>query len=229
MAGLHRGARKKCKAGSCTSCRASGAGGIANLTRCAVSPNCQRIESPKRCATCRRMIEPPKPDWMVIPVHNRREVTLACLRALASDGILDWATILIVDDGSTDGTGEAIAGEFPRVVVLRGNGSWWWAGAIRRGMELALARGAARIFWLNDDCQPPAGGLARLRDEVARSTGVRWIEARSPDGWSYGAHRKTLWRIRRCTPEEERLGKIDSFSGNCVCVPREWIERIGLP
>src|SRR5204862_276513 len=110
MAGLHRGARKKSNAGSCTSCRASGAGGIANLTRCAVSPNCQRIESPKRCATCRRMIEAP-----------------------------------------------------------------------------------------------------------------------SPDGWSYGAHRKTLWRIRRCTPEEERLGKIDSFSGNCVCVPREWIERIGLP
>ncbi|HVZ64998.1 MAG TPA: glycosyltransferase family 2 protein [Opitutaceae bacterium] len=171
----------------------------------------------------------PSSDVVIVPVHNRREITLACLRALHADGVEDWAEILVVDDGSTDGTGEAVAREFPSVSVLRGDGSWWWAGAIRRGMERTLARGAERIFWLNDDCRPPRGALRALRDLVQRTGGVAWIDARAPGGWSYGGHRRGAWGLRRCTPEEERAGKVETFSGNCACLPRAWIERAGLP
>ena len=64
---------------------------------------------------------------------------------------------------------------------------------------------------------------------VARKNCVAWIDARAPGGWSYGAHRKTIWRVRRCTPDEEAHGKVDTFSGNCVCLPRKWIEHVGLP
>jgi GT2 family glycosyltransferase len=168
-------------------------------------------------------------DVILIPVHNRRETTRAALRALRDDGVLAWATVLVVDDGSSDGTRETIAAEFPEVAQLRGPGDWWWGGAIRRGMEWALARGAVRIFWLNDDCRPPAGALAQLRDAVAATGEVRWIDAAAPGGWSYGAHRRTAWRIRRCTPAEETRGEVETFSGNCVCLPRPWIERVGLP
>jgi len=168
-------------------------------------------------------------DVIVIPAHNRHAITLAALRALAVDGVTSWAVVLVVDDGSTDGTGEAVAREFPSVGLLRGDGTWWWCGAIRRGMEWALARGAERVFWLNDDCRPPPGGLSALRGLVHREECVAWIDARAPGGWSYGAHRKTLWRVRRCTPAEEAHGQIDTFSGNCVCLPRYWIERTGLP
>lgn len=171
----------------------------------------------------------PITDVVLIPVHDRREVTLAVLRALATDGVLGWSTVLVIDDGSNDGTAEAIRAEFPTVSLLRGDGSWWWCGAIRRGMEWSLARGAQRLFWLNDDCRPPPGGLAAMRDCVERERCVTWIDASAPGGWSYGAHRKTWWRIRRCSTDEERHHAIDTFSGNCVCLPRSWIEQVGLP
>ncbi len=171
----------------------------------------------------------PHPDIIVIPVHNRREITLAALRRLATDAVPQWATVLVVDDGSSDGTADAIRTTHPDVEILRGDGTWWWCGAIRRGMEWALARGAKRVFWLNDDCRPPKGGLAALRDFSAQHNAVAWIDALAPGGWSYGGHRKTWWRVRRCTPDEEKAGSIDTFSGNCVCLPRHWIEKVGLP
>ena len=168
-------------------------------------------------------------DFILVPVHNRREITLGLLRALAADGVFDWATVVVLEDGSTDGTAAAIQDGFPMAEVLHGDGHWWWAGAIRRGMEWALARHAERIVWLNDDCRPPPGALRALCQLVRRENCVAWIDARTPTGWTYGAHRKTARRIRRCTPEEERAGIIDTFSGNCVALPRTWIERVGLP
>jgi GT2 family glycosyltransferase len=169
------------------------------------------------------------PDVIVLPAHNRRAVTIAALRRLVEDGVPTWAEILLVDDGSTDGTAESVRSNFGQVQVLRGTGSLWWGGAIRLGMEWALARGAQRIFWLNDDCEVPPGGLQKLRDFAARGNAVTWITALAPGGANYGAHRKTAWGVRRCTAAEEARGAIDTFSGNCVCLPRSWIERVGLP
>ena len=168
-------------------------------------------------------------DVIVIPVHNRRAVTLACLHSLVADGVLTWATVLLVDDGSSDGTAEAAQAEIPAITLLRGDGTWWWCGAIRRGMEWALARGAERVFWLNDDCRVPPDGLRALRDRVRSDNSVAWIDALAPGGWNYGAHRLTRWGLRRCSPADEARGRIDTFSGNCVCLPRAWIERVGLP
>jgi glycosyltransferase involved in cell wall biosynthesis len=175
------------------------------------------------------MPDPIQPDVILIPVHNRCTTTVDVLRLLESDDVFAWATVLVIDDGSTDGTSDAIRRGFPAVELLHGDGNWWWGGAIRRGMEWALERGAERIFWLNDDCRPPAGGMKALRDAIATEGGVAWIDARTPAGWTYGAHRRTAWGVRRCTPAEERAGKTETFNGNCVGLPRSWIERVGLP
>jgi len=175
------------------------------------------------------MSEPEVRDVIVIPVHNRRETTLACLRRLRDLGDLGWARAIVLDDGSTDGTGAALRAEFPAVEVIQGDGTWWWAGAIRRGMERALAGGAERIFWLNNDCQPPPGALSALRTLIEREDCIAWIDAIAPGGWSYGAHRKAPWKMRRCSPDDEAAGRIDTFSGNCVGLSRSWIERVGLP
>ncbi|GAB4024894.1 glycosyltransferase family 2 protein [Spirosoma koreense] len=91
---------------------------------------------------------------IVIPVHNRREYTRACLRCLAVQTYRNFQTI-VVDDGSTDGTDLMIQAEFPDVVVLRGDGNLWWTEATNWGIRYAQERQDKRepnfVLTLNDD------------------------------------------------------------------------------
>ncbi len=58
---------------------------------------------------------------IVMPVHNRRALTLGCLRSIdACDHTGLDVHVVVVDDGSTDGTAEAIAAGHPGVEVIRG-------------------------------------------------------------------------------------------------------------
>ncbi len=61
---------------------------------------------------------------LIIPVYNRREITLQALRSLRriDDQGLN-VHIIVVDDGSTDGTGEAIRRDFPEVQIVEGDGT----------------------------------------------------------------------------------------------------------
>lgn len=89
---------------------------------------------------------------LVIPVYNRRQTTLQCLRSLAKIVRDDIdARIFVVDDGSTDGTSDAIASEFPMVEIIRGDGSLHYAAGTNRGIEAALNWNADYIVTMNDD------------------------------------------------------------------------------
>lgn len=60
--------------------------------------------------------------------------------------------IIVVDDGSTDGTLQWVKKHFPEVVVLQGDGSLWWSGSINMGVEYSLANTDADfILWWNND------------------------------------------------------------------------------
>lgn len=87
--------------------------------------------------TCRDPSGKQKPCiFIVIPVHNRKELTRKCLASLRNQS---WANrrIIIVDDGSNDGTREMIETEFKEVDLVRGDGSMWWTGAVNAGIEKA--------------------------------------------------------------------------------------------
>jgi GT2 family glycosyltransferase len=172
-----------------------------------------------------------KSSAIIIPVHNRRAITLACLRNLAADAVMDWATVIVMDDGSADGTAEAIRAEFPEVVIRRGDGSWWWTGAIAEGMRWATAEGAEHLTWLNDDCAPERGALRRLRDIAASRSALVSGSCVVPgsDFVAYGGLRRDGFSFVLLPLAPGEVQPCDAVSGNLVCLPSALVAAIGLP
>jgi GT2 family glycosyltransferase len=100
-----------------------------------------------------------RPDLTVAVVtYNGRELALAALRsALASAGpiAVEW---LVVDNGSTDGTPEAIERELPEVRVLRAPNL-----GFAHGNNVALRHATGRyVLLMNPDVEIERGTLSRL-------------------------------------------------------------------
>lgn len=97
---------------------------------------------------------------IVIPIHNRLDITkkglesincsLAYYKANGNNSYL--YKIIIVDDGSTDGSADWIKNNYLDVIVLPGSGDLWWSGAINMGARYAIENlGSDYILLWNDD------------------------------------------------------------------------------
>lgn len=104
---------------------------------------------------------------IVIPVHNRREYTRQCLTCLVNQTYRNFQ-IIVVDDGSTDGTDDMIHREFSDVILLKGDGNLWWAEATNWGVRYAQAHqkpGSENfVLTLNDDTRVDSNYLQTLLD-----------------------------------------------------------------
>jgi GT2 family glycosyltransferase len=82
-------------------------------------------------------------------------MTLRCLAGLMVAALPPGTNLAVylVDDGSTDGTGDAVAQDFPQVHLLRGDGSLYWGGGMRMAFAAAMKDGHDFYLWLNDDVE----------------------------------------------------------------------------
>lgn len=103
--------------------------------------------------------------YIVIPVHNRKQYTRKCLACLR-DQTEQAHQVIVVDDGSTDGTADMIQAEFPDVLIRTGTGSLWWAGGTNLGIRYILdhlnSQPTDFLLTLNDDTEVDPDYLANL-------------------------------------------------------------------
>jgi len=104
---------------------------------------------------------------VIIPTHNRWEEARETLARLEHSEYLNCEVVLI-EDGCTDGTADNCRREFPDVHLLHGDGNLWWSGAINKGVEFAMERGADAIVWLNDDNRVEPDTLSRMVESFKR-------------------------------------------------------------
>lgn len=168
----------------------------------------------------------PEPQlvYLIIPVHNRRAVTLRCLQTLQHQGDLKYR-VIVVDDGSTDGTTAAIAQNYPAVTVLAGSGQLWWTGAIGAGMAYACQQGAVVLIWLNDDCLPAPGALTKLVHFVTTQRAIAGATCYSGQTLITSGFRGR----KRVGAQPGEAIAVDGMSGFCVALPAAMIRAIGLP
>ena len=96
---------------------------------------------------------------VIITVFNRRDKTVGCLRHLFAAGDASAEpvslTVFLTDDGCTDGTAEAVRGEFAEhdIHIIQGDGSLYWAGGMRKAWEEARRTPGDWDYYLliNDD------------------------------------------------------------------------------
>ena len=74
---------------------------------------------------------------VIIPVFNRKVVSLNCLRQLKERPHAD-ITVIVIDDGSTDSTPEVIAEQYPEIILLKGEGEHLWTADINTGVRYAI-------------------------------------------------------------------------------------------
>ena len=93
---------------------------------------------------------------VIIPAHNRVKYIDETVRSVLDQSYSAYE-LIVVDDGSSDGTSEYLRNEHPEFTVLAGDGNLWWTGATNLGVRYALqyARKDDRILTLNNDTVLP--------------------------------------------------------------------------
>ncbi|HET6225849.1 MAG TPA: glycosyltransferase [Bacteroidia bacterium] len=92
---------------------------------------------------------------IVIPTFNRKKQLSALLHQFQQQKVKDIQfKIVVVVDGSTDGTYEILATEFPDVHVVKGSGNWWFTKSMNEGCKYAVEKLHSKlILMINDDVQ----------------------------------------------------------------------------
>jgi|CXWL01.1.fsa_nt_gi GT2 family glycosyltransferase len=191
------------------------------------------------------MPAPPPPRLsIVIPTYDTRALTLACLRSIERERSDVDVEVLVVDDGSTDGTTAALREAFPTATVLPTAGGLGFTRAVNLGLR--SARGEVLLL-LNSDTELTAGGLLRLSEAFAEAPhlGIAGGRLVYPDGraqWSGGARPDTLWLFTlasglsnplrflpgyRWLRRSRNAGTVDWVSGAALALRREVWEAVG--
>ncbi|MGZ5053598.1 MAG: glycosyltransferase family 2 protein [Methylobacter sp.] len=174
---------------------------------------------------------------ILITCHNRREITLTCLKALFESHLPEdvLLEVFLVDDGSSDGTGEAVRQMFPDVHVLEGNGNLYWNGGMRKAFAAAMEQSFDQYLWLNDDTFLYPHTIATMllvADQVLCNDGKSVIVVGSTQtemGGKVNHGGVVKWKrlnSELVVPQDTPI-PCETMYGNCVLIPRKIAQVVG--
>lgn len=110
---------------------------------------------------------------VVIPSYNRREQVKNCINSLLNQTFKEKSEIIVVDDGSIDGT-EKIIKEYPQIIFLKQNHK----GAAAARNKGAFSAKGEFIFFLDSDCQADKNCLKELLKEINKDKNTAAVGCR---------------------------------------------------
>lgn len=167
---------------------------------------------------------------VLITCHNRKDKTIKCLASLYNEinHLQDsfMTDVFLVDDGSTDGTSDAIRAGYPAVRIITGNGNLYWNKGMFLAWETASLLDYNFYLWLNDDVIIKPFGLNTLIQDSREFNDKSIIcgACEANDGSiSYSGYIK---KNEKLIPAGHPI-QCDYFNGNIVLIPKYVFHKIG--
>jgi GT2 family glycosyltransferase len=181
--------------------------------------------------------------YIVIPVHNRIEKTLQCLRSIYSQDYKD-IHVIVVDDGSSDSTQDKLNDTYPQATILPGTGSLFWTGAVNFGINyvLSICQKGDWILLVNNDVKienDVIGNLVSFLNNLDRKAIVNAlsVDSRDKDTIVKSGTVVKSWLLNRTYhvlhgSSLSKLGQrneieVDLLTGRCLLHPVEIFKDIG--
>jgi dolichol-phosphate mannosyltransferase len=173
-------------------------------------------------------------SWLILPTYNEAENIESLVRAvlpqLASTGLEH--TILVVDDGSPDGTGQLadrLAQEIPQVRVLHRPQKQGLGRAYLAGFCAALAEDAELLLEMDSDFSHDPADVPRLIAAAGAADlvlGSRYVPGGGVEDW--GVVRRALSRGGSAYARLLLGVPVRDLTGGFKCFHRRVLETIDL-
>jgi dolichol-phosphate mannosyltransferase len=179
----------------------------------------------------------PGEPWLILPTFNEAENVERIVRAaheVLAGAAPEGFRILVVDDGSPDGTGalaDGLAADLPEVAVLHRTERAGLGPAYLAGFRTALDGGASHVFEMDADFSHDPRDLARLLDAVRSGRGDLALGSRYVGGGGvsdWGLVRRAVSRGGSRYAQLVLGLRVRDLTGGFKCFRREVLEAIEL-
>lgn len=128
---------------------------------------------------------------VVVPARNRILLTKRLLKAFKEQQYKNF-TLVLIDDGSTDGSREYVKAIYKEVVLIEGDGNLWWTGATNLGVKYAIDNNYDYVLTINQDAVIGRDFLTKMVKTAIKYPksllGCTILREDNGDVWSVGGY-----------------------------------------